>query len=118
MTGPDVGPEQRLYGMMQHLLARFAGKADPGSANDRGVVTQQDALDAIVLLAAAIDEPAQAGLIDRNKAFHMGALLMVVRECVQSLPEGLGDPGGSDLVAPDLQAMVGAIRQGIAQHRG
>ncbi len=117
MTEPDLGPEQRLYGMMQHLLIRFAGKRGPDSAPDRGVVTRGDALDAIVLLAAAIDEPAQAGLIDRNRAFHMGALLMVIRECIQSLPEGLAEPGGPDLATSDLLAMVEAIRQGIAQHR-
>ncbi len=104
--------------MMQHLLIRFAGQQEPGIAPGREVVTRENALDGIVLLAAAIDEPAQAGVIDRNRAFHMGALLMVIREYVQSLPEGLGEPDSPDLVTPDLQTMVEAIRQGIAQHHG
>lgn len=60
---PDVGPCRRLYGMMQHLLTVAAHHELPEVAPARGVVTRHDALDAVLQVAAVIDEAVQAGHI-------------------------------------------------------
>jgi hypothetical protein len=105
-------PSNRLYGMMQNLLTHYAHKEVPDSANDRGVVDQQDALDAVLSLAAFLDANTQAGRISVNEAEHMASMLMVIREYIRPLPVGLveGPDGETDGVTPDLQEMVDALR--------
>jgi hypothetical protein len=105
----DPNAQRRLYGMMQRLLTHFAQGSETGSAPPRGVVTERDAVNAIVALAAAIDEPAQAGVLVRNRAAYMGALLMVIRDYVRPLPVG-ESADGSDGATADLKTMVEAIR--------
>ena len=58
-----AGADQRLYGMMQHLMAAYAQQQAPEKPDPRGVVELQDALDAVIQLAAVIDEETQAGRI-------------------------------------------------------
>jgi hypothetical protein len=102
----------RLYGMMQHLLIAFANEQRPEVPEERGTVQLQDALDAVVQLAAAVDELAQNSVIPAERAKWIASLLMVVREYIQPLPRGLAQEGEEDLVTPDLQEMVDAIREG------
>jgi hypothetical protein len=47
-----VDADQRLYGMMQHLMAAYADQQAPERPAPRGVVECQDALDAVIQLAA------------------------------------------------------------------
>ncbi|MFJ5154948.1 hypothetical protein ACIQCF_25835 [Streptomyces sp. NPDC088353] len=108
----NTTPGNRLYGMMQVLLTHYAHKEVPDPAEDRGVVDQQDALDAVLSLAAFLDANAQAGRISVNDAEHMASMLMVIRECIRPLPVGLVESSGgeADGVTPDLQEMVNALR--------
>lgn len=70
----------------------------------------EDALDAVLQLAAVIDSATQAGLIPVERGVHGAAMLMVVREYIKSLPEGIGEDG-TDGVTPDLAELVKALRQ-------
>ncbi|HEY4022973.1 MAG TPA: hypothetical protein VGM75_30075, partial [Pseudonocardiaceae bacterium] len=115
MTSPTPDLETRLYGMMQHVMAASANRAELSVPSDRGVVTKQDALDAVLQLAAAIDEPAQNGTVPAEIAKWQGSLLMVVREYIEPLPPGMGaDPNGgeSDHFTKDLEQLVRGLREG------
>lgn len=96
--------------MMQFLLAR-TGSSLPEPAPSRGIITEQDARTAVLLLAAAIDESAQGGEIPPRRAEHMAEMLMLVREYIQPLPVGTGAEGGPDLVSADLQEAVEELRR-------
>jgi hypothetical protein len=117
MTSPsaaDLG--MRLYGMLQHLLAALAqGKLHPQAENPRDVVEKDDALDAVVQIAAALDELAQNGVIPLDRATWIASLLMVVRDYIQPLPPGLAADGVTDNLTPDLAEMVTALRQARAE---
>jgi hypothetical protein len=110
MTQPDVGPEMRRYGMMQHLLTVAAQGRLPESAPDRHVVTRDDALDASLQHAAVIDEATQAGRWPAEQGVHGAAMLMIIREYIKSLPPG-PMPDGTDGAADDLTELVKLIRQ-------
>jgi hypothetical protein len=84
-----AGADRRLHGMMQHLMAAYAQQLAPERPDPRGVVELQDALDAVIHLAAVIDEATQAGRITVARGQHAAAMLMLVREYVQPLPRGL-----------------------------
>jgi hypothetical protein len=102
----------RLYRTMQSLLIEYGHQRVPVTGSPRAVVDEQDAVDAIVNLAAYLDGNARAGRLARNDADHMAAMLMVVRDYVRPLPSGgAGTPGAvSDAVAEDLREMVSALR--------
>jgi hypothetical protein len=110
MTQPDVGPSRRLYGMMQHLMTLAANGQVPEAAPNRGIMTGDDAVDAVLQLAAVIDEATQAGRIPPERGVHAAAMLMLVRDYVRPLPEGIGEDG-SDGVTPDLAELVRVLRQ-------
>jgi hypothetical protein len=105
---PDV--QMRLYGMMQALMVAVANDHKYEPAPARGVVERQDALDAVIHLAASIDEPAQNGEIPPERAKYMASLLMVIRDFIEPLPPGLDTDGVTDLATRDLAEMVDAIR--------
>ncbi|QQM41976.1 hypothetical protein [Streptomyces liliifuscus] len=108
----NTTPGNRLYGMMQALMAAFAHDEDPPSAEDRGVVSEQDALDAVLHLAGFLDAHVEAGRIAAEDAEHMASMLMVIRERIRPLPVGLMERRGSetDGVTLDLQEMVEGLR--------
>src|SRR3954447_14726356 len=105
-------PSDRLYRLMQGLLIDYAHKRVPEAAADRGVVDRQDALDAVVNLAAILDRNLQDGDLARGDATHMAAMLMVVRDYVHPLPRDRGDgsAGEADAVTDDLRELVGGLR--------
>jgi len=107
--------ENRLYGMMQFLMKAAADQAEPMAPPARGVVTEQDALTAVLGLAAAIDAPAQSGQLSKSQAEHMAEMLMVIREFIRPLPVGTAGAGQPDLVTPDLEESVAAIRSASAE---
>ncbi len=109
MTEPQADLGMRLYGMMQFLLSKFADQGEMHVPPARDVVSKQDALDAVVLLAAAVDEPAQRGDTPVEAAKHMASLLMVIRDYIEPLPPGEG-PDGRDMATEDLAEMVSGIR--------
>lgn len=111
LTQPDVGPARRLYGMMQHLLTVAAHGELPDSASPRGVVTRDDALDAVLQVAAVIDEATQAGRIPPERGVHGVSMLMLIREYIQPLPRVPGKGGMGDKVTPDLADLVAVLRR-------
>ena len=98
-----------MYSMMQLLMTRMAQQV-PGEVPPwRGVVTQQDALDAVLQVAAVIDQGTRSGQIPAEAGIHAAAMLMLVREYVQPLPRDAG-PDGPDPVTPDLRELSEALR--------
>src|SRR4051794_10918549 len=73
-------PSERLYGVMQALLRAYAQQRTAPSAPPRGVVEEQDAVDAVVNLAAVLDKNLRDGRLSENSAAHMAALLMLIRD--------------------------------------
>ena len=110
-VGQLAGADRRLYGMMHHLMAAYAHQQAPEKPDPRGVVELQDALDAVIQLAAVIDEAAQAGRIPAERGQHAAAMLMLVREYIQPLPRGLDADGVTDNLTTDVGAMVMALRE-------
>src|SRR3954466_9787545 len=90
----------RLYGMMQALMTTAAGGGSkyPPASGERGVVTKQDALDAVIQLAARIDSVTQDSIVSVEYGKTMGAMLMIVREYIEPLPQGLAEAEGKDLL--------------------
>jgi hypothetical protein len=111
MGTPAVDIGQRLYGMMQYLMAAYAQKVPPEVPPSRNVVQTQDALDAVLQLAAVIDEATQAGRISAERGKHAASMLMVIRDFIQPLPRGLAADGVTDQLTPDLKEIVVALRQ-------
>lgn len=96
----------RALGMMQHLAGAFANGEHP-TGPERGIVDRDAALDAVMQLFAAIDEPLQAGTLDLNRGLHAMSMLMMVREYIAPLPD---PPGDEALFHQDLTKLVGALR--------
>ena len=111
MVMQDVGPSRRLYGMMQHLLTVAADGRLPNSAEPRGIVTRDDALDAVLQVAAVLDEATQAGRIPVDRGVHGVSMLMLIREYIQPLPPVPGKGGQGDEVTPDLADLVALLRR-------
>jgi hypothetical protein len=111
MTDPDVGVEQRLYGMMQFLMAGAAQHRDPEVPEPRGVVELQDALDSVLQVAAVVDEAVQSARIRRDRGVHAAAMLMVIRDYIKPLPPGIAEDGVTDHATSDLRELVGYLRQ-------
>ena len=114
MTQPNMGAERRLHGMMHRLLAHMAQRVPPEVPPDRGVVSRQDALDAVMHVATVIDEQTQAGGIPPTRGVHAAAMLMLIRDHLQPLPRGFIAPGGPDMVTPDLQELAELLRRARA----
>jgi hypothetical protein len=111
LAQPDVGPGRRQYGMMQHLMSVAAHHEMPEVPPERGIVNLEDALNAVLQLAAVIDWATQEGHIPPDKGVHAASMLMVVRDYIQPLPPGLAADGVTDEATADLDEMVKAIRQ-------
>ena len=111
MSGPPADLGMRLYGMMQYLMAAYAQQVTPEVPTPRNVVQSQDALDAVLQLAAVIDEATQAGRIDRERGKHAATMLMVIRDFIKPLPQGLAADGVTDNLTQDLEEIVAALRQ-------
>lgn len=109
----DVGCVSRLYGMMQALMADRVGNtpADWATYGARNIVSEDDAVEAVIQIAAALDQSIQDGVLDREKLAFAGAVLMVLRDYVRPLP-GVSSSRSSDAVGDDLQEMVDALREG------
>ena len=97
--------------MLQYLLAAVAqGQGHPSADEPRNVVEEDDVLDAVIQIAAAVDEMAQAGLIPTERATWIASLLMVVRDYVRPLPPGIAADGITDRATADIVEMVTALR--------
>jgi len=106
-----VAADERLYATMQALMVVYAHRQTSESPGPRGVVNHQDALDAVIQLAAVVDEAVQAGAIPVDRGMHAAAMLMVIREFVQPLPPVWDGDGCTDYLNDDLATMVTALRE-------
>ena len=97
--------------MMQHLMILAAAGKIPDPAPPRNVVTIEDALDAVLQLAAVIDSATQAGLIPVEQGVHAAAMLMIIRDYLRPLPAGIR-ADGRDGVDSDLDELVRELRRG------
>ncbi len=89
MAGEDAPLELRVDGMMQMLMVHLANGETPAAPEPRDVVDVRDALDAVLQIAAVIDEHTQPGAIPRDRGVHAGAMFMVLRDYLRPLPVGL-----------------------------
>jgi hypothetical protein len=80
-----------------------------GRGNARHVVGLQDALDAVIQLAAVIDEAIPDGRLPPARGQHAAAMLMFVRGYIQPLPQDLDADGVTGNVTTDLGSMVMAL---------
>jgi hypothetical protein len=70
-------------------------------------------LNAIMAVAAVIDEATQSGRIPVDRGVEAAAMLMVVRDYIQPLPRGQAYEGAPDKVTPDLQEVVAQLRAAV-----
>jgi hypothetical protein len=110
IVSQPVAADERLYAMMQRLMVVYARREAPGTSANRDVVRHQDALDAVIQLAAVLDETVQAGGLPTERGMHAAAMLMVVREFIEPLPPDWDGDGCTDYLTADLAAMVMALR--------
>lgn len=110
MTQAENHAGFRLARMAQFLFRLAAQGQQPATAASRGVVTGDDAVDAVLQIALVIDEAVMSGAIPPERGMHAQAMLMLVRDYVRPLPPGLG-ADGADMVARDLQALARALRR-------
>jgi hypothetical protein len=106
-----VAPDERLYATMLRLLVGYADRQAAEIPGPRGVVERQDALDAVIEVAAVVDEAVHAGGIPVDRGMHAAAMLMVLREFVQPLPPEWDGDGCTDYLNDDLALMVTALRE-------
>jgi hypothetical protein len=106
-----VAADERLNATMRALMVVYADRQASESLGPRGVVQRQDALDAVIQLAAVVDEAVQADAIPVDRGMHAAAMLMVIREFVQPLPPVWDGDGCTDYLEGDLATMVTALRE-------
>jgi hypothetical protein len=106
-----VAADERLYATMQRLMVMYARRQTSEIPGPRGVVKRQDALDAVIQLAAVVDEAVHADAIPVDRGMHAAAMLMVLREFVQPLPPDWDGDGCTDYLNADLAMMVTALRK-------
>jgi len=108
MTSP-VPLDGRLQGAGQRLVIAFLQGIEPPPAGPRDVVQEQDAVDAVVMVLATIQEQLQACQIRPEVGSRMAALLMLVRDFIRPLPAA-ATADGRDLLTADLAEMVDVVR--------
>ena len=106
-----VAADERLYATMRPSWSCTHDRQASESPGPRGVVNRQDALDAVIQLAAVVDEAVHAGAIPVDRGMHAAAMLMVLREFVQPLPPDWDGDGCTDYLNDDLAMMVTALRE-------
>ena len=110
-VGEPVDADERLYATMQRLLVVYADRQTSEIPGSRGVVERQDALDAVIQVAAVVDEAVHTGGIPVDRGMHAAAMLMVLREFLQPLPPAWDGDRCTDYLNGDLATMVGALRE-------
>jgi hypothetical protein len=113
----ELARQNRLYGMMQFLLTHAGQGTAPAEPPPREIVQQHDARAAVLMLATAIDQHAQAGTFPVDQALFMAEMLMLIRDFIQPLPPGVAEEDGPDLVDADLRTAVAEMRE-MAQAAG
>ena len=110
-VGEPVAAPVRLYATMERLLVGYARRQTSEMPRPRGVAERQDALDAVIQVAAVVDEVVQAGAIPADRGMHAAAMLMVIREVLQPLPPAWDGDGCTDYLIDDLDMIVTELRK-------
>lgn len=112
---PDVGPERRLFGMMQGLLSARAGNPPPWThSGPRDLVSKDDAAEAILFVTAVLDSMAQGAALPPDRLIAAMAMLALAREYVEPLPIPPSERG-DDAVADDLRGLLEDVRRSIEE---
>lgn len=91
-------------------MTHRASNIDPPSAHRRDVVQEQDVADAVLQIAAAVDEWLQSGTVRPDRALHVMFMLMVIRDFAVPLPPG-APSNEDDPVTSDLRTAVQLLRE-------
>ena len=106
-----VAADERLYAAMLRLVVMYADRQTSEIPGPRNLVKHQDALDAVILIGAIIDEAVHSGAIDVDRGLHAASMLMVLREFIEPLPPDWDWDGCSDYLEEALAIMVTALRE-------
>jgi hypothetical protein len=106
---PFAALDQRLSGAAKQLILSELSGTTSAPSVPRELVQEQDAVDALLLAFAAIQEQVQASRMAPEAGARLAALLMLVRDFVRPLPPGIA-PDGNDLLTVDLAEMLKAVR--------
>lgn len=82
--GGDLG--QNALATMQALMTELAHGIKPEISDSREIVQSRDVADAVLQIAAAVDEWLQIGLVPPDRALHIMLMLTVVREYAVPIP--------------------------------
>jgi len=96
---------------MRSLLIGYADRQTYEIPGPRDLVKHQDALDAVIQVAAVVSEAVDNGAIDFDRGMHAASMLMVVREFVQPLPPVWDWDRCTDYLEDNLAMMVTALRE-------
>jgi len=91
-----------LYGEIEPLVRPAP---DTGESPGGGVATSSDALAAVAQLALTIERPAQTGDLDRQPAYRMSSLLLVIRDYIAPV-----EPAEHERIIRYLQEITTALR--------
>ena len=96
---------------MRDLIIVRVHETEAPSAAARNIVTEEDALEAILYLAMTLDEAMNEGELSPGRLENAAAHLMVVREFIRPLPDVDEPELGQVPVGLDLNTLVQALRQ-------
>lgn len=116
----EVTREQRLFGMLQYLMACYADsdtESHPPGPERPGVVERDDALAALLQVGVKVQMALDGRDLDQDELIFAAALLAVVRQYILSLPNPEEQYGNDDPVLPDLQGIVADLRAAEAEFR-
>ncbi len=98
--------------MLQHLATGLALQEPVGAGPERGIVRKDTALNAVMLIFAAVDEWLERGELAEGGALHVMSMLVALREYVEPLPS---PPGAESLLREDLRETNRNMREAIAE---
>lgn len=105
----------RALGMMQALAGSLAQGEPAPVGPDRGIVSKQVALDAVMHIFTATDDALQSGVIDEGRGLYVMEMLMLLREYIEPLPD---PPGDEVLLREDLTFLAEAVSEARRQELG
>lgn len=105
----------RALGMLQALARNFAQGDQVPVGPERGIVSKQVALDAVMHVFAATDDALQSDVIEQGRGLYVMEMLMLLREYIEPLPD---PPGDEALLREDLNYLSDAVTEARRQEFG
>ena len=94
--------------MMQRLASAYIRGENIGRGPDRGLINEDDAVNALMQTFAVIDQQLQENEMPPDKALHAMQMLMVIHEFIRPIP---GSPGDEELFNADLAETAALLRE-------